>query len=277
MAFFLAGVLAALPALASERTPRWRLALAGCLWVLAIGSRAVLALPTGAGVVLVARSLYRQNDSTIAFLADLLGLMIPLAIGAGLLGWYNYDRFGDPFELGYRYQLSWREGSMESVFDPRYVLPNAYNYLANGFSRLSVFPYIKPAWGVKSLPVPFVEVQPSGYITEKVSGSVITAPAHIFALFFAWWLICGSERRAVKAGREIPPALPDAEMEPIKAFGASLLVLALAGFLPIALYYWAANRFLMDFVPVMTIISVMGAWVAVDKYSGGSGCLDRIS
>lgn len=272
-AFFLLGVFAAQPSLASERTPRWRLMLAGWFWVLAIGSRAVLAVPSAAAVILVGRTLYSKRESTKAVLGDILCLATPLVIGAGLLGWYNYDRFGDPFELGFRYQLSWREGSMEYAFAPRYLLLNTYNYLASGFSRLSVFPYIKPVWGAKSLPLPFFNEHPREYIAEKVSGMLITAPAHIFAFFLAWWVSCGSRTPETLGSHDTGLSFRGKEMQ-IRSLAASMLILALVGFLPIGIYYWAANRFLMDFVPLVTILSVLGAWVAVER--NRVGCLPRI-
>ncbi len=143
---------------------------------------------------------------------------------------------------------------MEYAFDPRYLIPNTYNYLVSGFDRLSVFPYIKPVWGVKSVPLPFVNVHPGEYITEKVSGTLITAPAHVFAFFLAWWVICGSKTPETLSGHDTGLSFRGKEMQ-IRSLASSILILALAGFLPIGIDYWAANRFLMDFVPLVTISS----------------------
>ncbi|TFH36037.1 MAG: hypothetical protein E4G99_05915 [Anaerolineales bacterium] len=78
-----------------------------------------------------------------------------IMLGLLFIGWFNHARFGNVFEFGHRYQLtSWgMANSYEDFFSWRNVLPNFYNYFLTGYRSLSVFPFVKPGWGVAGVPV----------------------------------------------------------------------------------------------------------------------------
>jgi len=71
--FLVAGFLAAITAL-SLPIRSWRLALAGSLWALAIGTRLILVLPVGFMVLMVAWSILRANHRSF----EKVTLLIPL-------------------------------------------------------------------------------------------------------------------------------------------------------------------------------------------------------
>lgn len=47
--------------------------------------------------------------------------LAPLLISIGLIGWYNFTRFGNPLEIGYRYHM------MNTIFRPLYEQYGAFN------------------------------------------------------------------------------------------------------------------------------------------------------
>ena len=266
MAFFLAGVYLSLPLLLSLPPSRLRLVLAGTSWALAVGSRAVLLVPTLALIAIILVRIARGSDrSRTSILAK---LVIPLAIGAAVLGWYNFDRFGNPFETGFRYQLTGRDVTWNGVFDPRYLVPNTYNYLLRSFRTLSVFPFLKPIWGVEEVPylsanLPAGWGTPQMYTPQPVSGILVSTPAHLFAFYLAWWVLCGGAPSGDPADTS-PRRIHRTRFAPaLRISMGALLIAAFCAFLPAGLYHWSANRFLMDFMPLVAILSVVGAWVAV--------------
>lgn len=273
-ALLLGALLAGLPFLHSGRGSSWRLAATGLLLALAVGARPSLLLPSAALTLLVAYRLARQGGPSGALSVKLLCLLLPLLLGGALMGWYNYDRFGDVLETGYRYQLTRREGSWQNVFDLRYLLPNLYNYLLNSYRTLPVFPYVKPKLGVESVPYIGV-VYPHMYRPEIITGMALVAPAHVFAVFLAWWVVCAG---AAFKPRSVCAAPSDEGVEAhsrLRWLAGALLVTAILGALPIGAYYWAANRFMLDFMPVLAIASCLGAWAAIDRYRAGS--LERVA
>ena len=268
MAFFLGGVYLALPNLLSQSTGSLRLILAGTLWALALGSRAVLLVPTMALTVFIFVQAARGSRPSRA--SNLVALGIPLVIGVTLLGWYNFDRFGSPFETGFRFQLTGRDETWEGVFDPRYVIPNTYNYLLRSFRTLSVFPFLKPIWGVEEVPylsanLPEGLGTPPMYTPQPVSGVLVSTPAHLFAVYLVWWVLCGQASIGVGAGKTAGKIDRTLSAPGLRISMVALVLVAFFAFLPASLYHWNANRFLLDFMPLVALLSVVGAWLAVER------------
>jgi hypothetical protein len=157
------------------------ISLSGIFFIGAIGSRITL-LP---GVLMLGvlgiTQLFR-DDHTLAKILELFirrysvyyGLIL---VGLILFGWYNHARFGNIFEFGHRYQLtSWgMENSYKDFFSWRNVLPNFINYSLRGFRSISVFPFIKPEWGVAGVPV-FRASAVTNYHAEQITGILTTTP-----------------------------------------------------------------------------------------------------
>jgi hypothetical protein len=185
--FFWGGFLLLLHHQLEGRGLAWKVILAGVFWVLAVGSRATLAvsviLGTGLFVSLeVFKNGWTERLSWIEIFR--LGyLLLPLMIGAGILAWYNYVRFGSFFEFGHRYQLSSLDmtKNYKEFFSISNILPNTFNYLLNPFRRVAVFPFIKPEWGKYS--VPFLRASASQiYQAEKITGLLLSSPFLLFTL-----------------------------------------------------------------------------------------------
>ena len=107
--FFLSRLFAVFRAFAVGGVSASKAALAGFLWAVALGSRITLILPIAfmvliilIGVALIPRPARGFSES----LRPASALLIMLAIGLGSLCWYNWARFGSPFETGIKYQLA---------------------------------------------------------------------------------------------------------------------------------------------------------------------------
>jgi hypothetical protein len=104
--FLMSGLLVAFTAITKPFIPNWRLALAGSLWALAIGTRHVLALPIGFIAILTAFWLIRIETSLIEKIVKLMALGMPMALSIVGLAWYNWARFGSLSETGFSYALA---------------------------------------------------------------------------------------------------------------------------------------------------------------------------
>lgn len=94
---------------------------------------------------------------------SLLVLLLPVLCGLLLNFWYNFARFGDWFETGYRLQLMTNEtiknNQLYGIFSPQYILTNIYFFLFQGpgitlipSTKIAVSPYIVPdPWGMSIL------------------------------------------------------------------------------------------------------------------------------
>lgn len=93
------------------------------------------------------------------------------------MAWYNWIRFGNALDTGLSYTLTIRNLHRDAaaVFSLSYIPSNLFNYLWMPIRGLSVFPFVKPQWGILS--VPLLGFRPGGlYGTEQIdsAGLVVT-------------------------------------------------------------------------------------------------------
>ena len=154
----------------------------------------------------------------------------PVAAAALLMLAYNQARFGSPFEYGLKYlPASWAKAQ---PYDLRRVPENLAHYLLAPFRLTGDVPWIRHAgWrgGTR------VEV------AEEMSSLVLASPFLLLAL--------------LRGRGERPPA---ARIFRWTAAGSGLLV-----FFALLCYFWAARRYMHDFLPAWTIAAFAGAagWV----------------
>ena len=89
-------------------------ALAGVAYVATVASRPTMALMFLAPLPIVFFDILKPFELKKAA-KDLCALGIPVMIGAALLMWYNYARFGNPLDFGQKYQLTVHEVSLYSL------------------------------------------------------------------------------------------------------------------------------------------------------------------
>jgi hypothetical protein len=152
------------------RRERFWLALAGLNAGLAVGARpSHLPIAIAVTGVVLLRSL-RANARWRERLRMALVCSAPLAAVAAGLAWYNWLRFGNPLNFGYRYLLLDARNFGETYFSPRYALFNLWHYVAGVPRGSGWFPFFE--WtGNGPLPVP------AGYYSlAQVYGLLWIAP-----------------------------------------------------------------------------------------------------
>jgi hypothetical protein len=260
-AFLLGGLYFVLPALAGEEVPGWRLGAAGGMWALALGSRllvigavGVLAIGALAGWARTAGEAGRWQRMA----RGLLWLGLPLAVGLGLLGLYNYARFGDPLETGFLYVVNEMDMNALSgeghLFTFSYALPNLLYYFATPVRLLSVFPFTRPVWGAFE---PFASFLrrfdvPQAHHPDTSTGYLMVVPFVLFALPLAGMLILRIKPETWGGRQE--------RTEGLRRTGWSLLLGSLAAMVPLLLFFWVSVGYLTDWTRLMVIFAVLGAW-----------------
>ncbi len=160
-------------------------------------------------------------------------------VGIALLA-YNQARFGSWTEFGTHYMLAGGNQQTTGMMSLGYVPVNLYYYLLAPAEWSAYFPFVQVT-GI----LPFTA--PAGYTGEEnVYGVLLTLPL----LLALWWLRC--RLRAVR------DPLPGALRVWFRIVGA--LAAANAGFL--LLLSGTNNRYMVDFVPPLVLLAVVGimAW-----------------
>jgi hypothetical protein len=241
-AFFSLYLLALYLSLHSSRRLTW-LAVASLSYGLAIGSRPTYVF--GAVSLLLPVLLAVRPDpvgpsgSGPGLLARACAGLIPLALVVSGLLIYNYLRFDHPLEFGQKLALSGDDETKVTHFSLSYIGYNCRAYLFAPAQLSSYFPFVR----VVSLPA-----APAGhYGVEDPYGILPDIPFVILA--FLAPLAC--------AGR---PAL--------RVFAMSAALSSLATGALIFTFQFATNRYMVDFLPGLILLSVIGFWGFVGSYRG---------
>jgi hypothetical protein len=258
--FFIGGVYFAFTALDRPTPSVWRLVLTGIFWSFAVGSRNVLALPVLFMTLMITLwiiRIYRLAMPLTRATGILIGLLLPMAISAGLLGWYNWARFGSVLETGLRFQISginYRDYYNE-LFSTRYALLNLRYYLFTPYKFIHGFPFIRPistsSWPALSISAPVFY-----YAKERVSGLLYSSPFLLFAFIAVIFSV--SEANKVRQARDISTNYP--EQRSLQWLSISLLGITGVSFITLVLYYYCTMRFTEDFIPALSLLSVLGFW-----------------
>ncbi len=252
--FFVSGFIVVVTALGPPIS-RWRLAFAGILWALAIGTRLTLALPIGFMVLMVAWWILSINDWSFKRIIELFPLGLPLALGFVGLGWYNWARFGSVTESGFFYTMTAIPNFQQhysELFNPIFILQNLYNYFLYPFSIRSLFPYFYAEYGnikaiFSSYPLPSI------YFSQKITGLFYTVPFIALALIPPVSLIYNFFKRKtvqISPGGDEHRAL---NWMVLALSGCSLLTFGL-----FFSYFWAATRYFEDMMPALIMLSIIG-------------------
>jgi hypothetical protein len=197
---------------------RWALATAGVMFGLAVGSRPHLAL---AGAIVFVVLLWRREP-----LKNLLAYTAAIGAVGCALAWYNYARFGNPFEFGVRYMLAGSLSHQEIKIRAATLPTGLYYFLISPPQFSAVFPFVRLHlhWPFHAGSYDFA----AGYYLEATAGMVFLSPFVAFALFIRrhWVWIA------------------------IFASGIAILLFVCAtGF--------TTQRYALDFAPLMTAAAVV--------------------
>lgn len=268
--FLMAGLVTAIPVLASGHCTPKRLALVGVLWGLSFGSRTVLALPIALLAAGTAWRVFRTwsgGSRRESILRPLGALALPLLTAMILIGAYNFDRFSDPMEFGLRYMIgppALQSAGTQATFDWRNVPANAYNYLFAPASITQQFPFVEPRLPTEVISLgalgPIRIAPPDFFYVHPITGLAVSTPFLVFAGYLLWRLMCGSIDRANSS--KGPPTSGSEDESGLHGLAGILFLAALAAFIPILSFYGIAARYLLDVSPLLTILASLGAWTA---------------
>ena len=153
--FLILGVLAWF--LYQTKAKYFWLVLAGLSWGLAVSSRYSLAVSIAVFSVFVLYNSYQNEHvngrfrSGKNYLSNLLtrinwkaiiSLLIPLAVCGFAMAIYNYARFGNPLETGFKYQLTLFD-PLNHYYSVAYIPSNFFVYLAYPVKSIGSFPFFK--------------------------------------------------------------------------------------------------------------------------------------
>jgi hypothetical protein len=256
--FLLAGIYFFLPVFsASQRYQPWRYFLSATCWMLGIACRISILGAIGVFVIAAILLIIRGRFSRSKLWVALLSLMVPIFIGASLLCSYNFVRFGNPIETGLQYQFT--DNDYTNPANPMFTfwaMPlNIYNYFGRHVHLLRSFPFVKPIDGkVTYHPLPFLI--PTLYYAEPVTAIPLSAPFALSILGLGFSL--PSMRKILPTNL---PSILETEMDRrFRFFWMCLLAAMLAIFVPLMFYWYAAERFALDFLPLALILAACGAW-----------------
>ena len=213
----------------SSQRCRW-LAAASLAYGLAVGARPSLLF--GAVILLVpVAQAWRERR---AVLAALLAAMVPIAlIGLGLM-LYNVLRFDNPFEFGWRYALAGVRQDTAQRFHLHYLWFNLRLY------------FLKPARWNRHFPFVHDITQPpapAGFMGIDAPFGVLTnIPLAWLAL--AVPLACRSRSAGARSK--------------LGEFLATVVLLFGAGALTLGLFFYAAGRYEVEFLPALVLLAVVG-------------------
>jgi hypothetical protein len=260
------------------------LAAAAACWSLAVGCRLSLAAAVAAlGAFALVRLLRPVGVGGWrlpgrpggAPLRCVIGLALPAATGAVLLGIYNQARFGSWAETGWMYQLAsislHRAAAEGWLASPWHVPANLLCYLAEWPRWDRGFPFVTAANRGALEATGLAASVPAGYNAEPVAGVLPAAPVLWLAALAAvpaLWRRC-LEPVHEHGDRSTAP-LPHGRGS-LNAAEARWLVLTLAaagglGFAPVLFLGGSTMRYLADLSPSLGVLAAVGVWLAV---SGG--------
>lgn len=124
----------------------WRTVLCSLFLGLAVLSRPTLAVYAICAAVFLVMSVKRSSDSTKGRIAYIFSAVIPIGILGGFQMWYNYARFGSPFDFGIKYSLTIND-FVNSQFHLIFMLIVVYNFIFAVPGFITDYPYIKTPFG----------------------------------------------------------------------------------------------------------------------------------
>lgn len=239
--FLMGGFYFLLPAL--DKPTSVRLILAGTFFALSIGSRTTV-LPA-IGLLSVIILIWAIQTQRPRFIPILFSFAMPLLVGGIMYGWYNYSRFDSFTEFGYRYQLTSYNlyEKIGETFAVEYLPPNLYKTILNPLERRDTFPHLFPTrWAG---PDWLTNYHPKMYmtVTENITGLLVGSPFVFFALL-----------AFVKSRRDLRWIL------------ASLSTAFLAVFITLQAFFFIAMRYMLDALPTLVILAVIGFWHGFDIF-----------
>jgi hypothetical protein len=214
------------------------MALSGLMFGGAVACRPHLMFP--GFVALVGLALYEARVRS----RKVLYFALAFALTGVIIATYNYERFGNPLEFGFRYQLA---GPGQNRVEPavRNLIPGLYFMLLSRPELGATFPWMRMVFRF-----PFDSAVrhplPPDYFVEPTVGALWIAPLIVAALFIP--AARGSPERSILGIT-------------LASSGAVLLFLMLS--------HLATHRYEVDFLPLAVFTAIANVAVLVSRRTGG--------
>jgi len=178
-----------------------------------------------------------------------------------ILAWYNWARFDSIFETGFNYALSGVNIQKYShvLFSPVYIFQNLYNYLFLPPKVKTTFPFLILVRGKTSSIIRFLRL-PGVYTSDYITGLLYSAPFTLFAIIPIISLFPNSKQQTTSSTNKDDLLL-------FKWIIVSLLGSFFFEFIFVLIFFWAAMRYLMDFLPALVLLSIIGFWLGFRYFS----------
>ena len=262
--FFVGGLVSAVLALDRQPPSSWKLALAGILWSLAVGTRVVMVFPVIFMALMVIYWFLRIHSKSLVKLAfGLIPLGLPLFIGVAGFGWYNWARFGSILETGFTYQLAapYLQKHLDELFSLAYIFQNLYNYLLNPLSIEQSFPFLYPVRGIITEIFSWPAL-PELYTAQAITGFLYTTPFTVFAIIPAARVLKKLFRK-----NQTDDSNEDLKTASLNWITTSLIGSFMLPFASLLAFFWAAMRYAEDFMPALILLSILGFWQGYELLS----------
>lgn len=262
--FLILGLYAGLRGMFTMRKTGW-LVLAGFAWGASIGCRVNNAAAIAWLVLVIMIYLLRHKSRQLDWFLPALYLCFPLLLWGLGLGGYNFARFGNVMEFGHRYQLTTKAlpENYSDVSSIGYIIPNLYNMLIRSFIlNLRKFPIVHiPSVNNKLWPA--IINLPPNYISDEPAAGVFQVVPLFWLIFLpilkparSFWNWFG--KRPVQIPAASHPGLPWIWWMVV---GAAIAILG-----SLSIFIASNLRYLMDLVPLLTIISALCYWWALSFF-----------
>jgi hypothetical protein len=237
----------------SSRGAGW---FAGCglMLGLAIASRPHLFLAGFAAVAGLA-ILRQKSGGIIGALRsrEFIALVVSLAVAGGAVAAYNYERFRNPFEFGFRYQLA-GPGQNRVELGTRNLVPGLYFMLLSRPEFSPTFPWMRMVYRF-----PFDSAErhplPPEYFLEPTVGALWTAPFIVAALFLP------ARRQLLKHSKGASPAEVRTILGVALGSAAAVLMFLMSTHL-------ATHRYEVDFLPLAVFAAVANLGIRIGASPG---------
>jgi len=254
--FLIGGSFLTFSAITRSNVSNSRLVFAGLSWVLAVGTRHILAVPIGIMVMLTVFWLLRARMPLNNKIATVISFGLPLVLGAVALGWYNWARFGSIVETGFSYALASVDlkAHANEIFSSSYIFQNLFNYLLNPPGIMSKFPYIFIIDGNKNPILSFYSV-PEFYQAEPTTGMLYMFPFAVFSIISLLSPFINIFKR-----NSVKTINPSDDASFLAWIELNLGVSFVITFGLFTLFFWISIRYLGDFIPSLITLSILGFW-----------------
>ncbi len=255
--FFLAGLYIILDIFDHGSIKYGWLSAAGILFALSVGSRLTQILPVSWTILILILFVFqgqRKDKAISKAIRAFLSVAWPIALGLGILAWYNWARFRSPFETGFYYQLAgpFLQNNYQDIFSLHYLFPNLYDYAVMLPKIVKGFPDLIPPGDQGKTIFSFLgipEIRNQGHVTGLLFASpfILFACIPIFSIFL--WK---------KGKRNF--ATPNRTNYIYKWTISILFGSFLLSFGSLLTFFWVQTRYLADSIPSLFLLSILGFW-----------------